>query len=130
MQRRFSSENFRFCLLGIINRLDPKRKQEEGPSLELRLKRLSSLQSRLVEHAATFPSVERIVIFKRKLVSYVIVIYVFMYRYILLARFMKKRMKLLLDKFFQKSATRFVWMKHCLGGRDEEQTVMTTHRMT
>ncbi|XP_046437723.1 28S rRNA (cytosine-C(5))-methyltransferase-like [Daphnia pulex] len=46
---------------GIVNRLDPKRKPEEGASLELRLKRLSSLQSRLVEHAATFPSVERIV---------------------------------------------------------------------
>jgi putative methyltransferase len=53
-----------FLLLkGIINRLDPKRKQEEGDSLDLRLKRLSSLQARLVEHAATFPSVERIVIF-------------------------------------------------------------------
>ncbi|XP_032780727.1 28S rRNA (cytosine-C(5))-methyltransferase [Daphnia magna] len=46
---------------GIISRLDSKRKSEEGANLELRLKRLSSLQSRLVEHAATFPSVERIV---------------------------------------------------------------------
>ncbi|KAI9555146.1 hypothetical protein GHT06_017661 [Daphnia sinensis] len=46
---------------GIISRLDPKRKSEDKDNLELRLKRLSSLQSRLVEHAATFPSVERIV---------------------------------------------------------------------
>ena len=45
-----------------MNRLDPNRKQDEGSGLELRLKRLSSLQVRLVEHAATFPSVERIVI--------------------------------------------------------------------
>ena len=74
MQRYFSSENFSFCLLGIVNRLDPKRKHEDGASLELRLKRLSSLQSRLVEHAATFSSVERIVMFQRKLIYYGLVI--------------------------------------------------------
>ncbi len=48
--------------VGIVNRLDPKRKPEDE-ALQLRLKKLSSLQSRLVEHAATFPHVERIVIF-------------------------------------------------------------------
>lgn len=53
-----------------------------------------------------------------------------MFRFIQLAQFTKKRMKLLFDKFLQKLASHSVWKKPCLGGQDEEPTVMITHRMT
>ena len=50
--------NYQYFSIGIVKRF------EAGSSTgdeQVRLKKLSSIQARLVEHAATFPSVERIV---------------------------------------------------------------------
>lgn len=49
-------------ITGIVNRFDSGEKEAKDRSQ--RLNKLSSLQSRLVEHAASFPGVQRIVIFK------------------------------------------------------------------